>query len=215
MTKEVSHRLRSALKFKVLMRDPSNRRIMEVILRMSQAPMFATLQPAVVVIEHNPTIPNHIIYVQEKNEAIRQGTSLAAMCELAASKGYRLVETTLYNGIFVRDCLWELFAPHLPDAGAAASATIDHLHHPSMLTDLWQLYDGSLCIAGCKKLLWHRIPMDIKKMQVLPPAAGNTFPFAPPTAAQPAPHRTQKPKKGPQKKPASSGGGDGSGDAKP
>lgn len=111
------------------------------------------------------------------------------MCELAASKGYRLVETTLYNGIFVRECLWELFTPFLPDKGLATS--VDHLHAPSMTTDLWQLYDGSICIAGCKKLLWHRIKMDVEKMQVLPREKQGSFPFAPNTGANGC-------KKGPQ-----------------
>lgn len=35
-----------------------------------------TLNPAVIVIEHNPTIPNHVLYVQAKDTEVRQGSSL-------------------------------------------------------------------------------------------------------------------------------------------
>ena len=39
-------------------------------------------------------------------------------------------------------------------------------------------------IAGCKKLLWHRIRMDVEKMQILPPSKRGDFPFAPPKPNQ-------------------------------
>lgn len=139
-------------------------------------------KPAVVCIEFNPTIPNHILFVQARDESVRQGSSLAALEELAVSLGYRLIETTLYNAFFVLENLWEQFRPHLPGAEEDIELTIDILHEPpSMGTDLWQLYDGNLCIAGCKKLLWHRVPMDVEKMQVLAKEKRGTFPFAPPS----------------------------------
>eukprot|EP00041_Stephanoeca_diplocostata_P021710 m.511114 g.511114 ORF g.511114 m.511114 type:complete len:261 (+) comp21891_c1_seq18:736-1518(+) len=139
--------------------------------------------PAVVCIEFNPTIPNHIVFIQDRSESVRQGSSLAGIIDLAREKGYRLVETTLFNAFFVRADLWDVFLPHLPqllglDSGVQ-ELTIDHLHQPSMATDLWQLYDGNLCIAGCKKMLWHRVPMDVSKMQVLPAGKRGKFPFAP------------------------------------
>eukprot|EP00039_Didymoeca_costata_P002185 m.58097 g.58097 ORF g.58097 m.58097 type:complete len:332 (-) comp11155_c0_seq2:277-1272(-) len=95
--------------------------------------------PALVIIEFNPTIPNHIVFVQEKSESVRQGSSLAGLIDLAESKGYQLMETTLYNAFFIRSDLWEYVKHDLPDEGKAVS--IDELHEPSMTTDLWQLYD--------------------------------------------------------------------------
>jgi hypothetical protein len=47
-----------------------------------------------------------------------------------------------------------------------------------MGTSLYQLYDGTLKLWGCKKLLWHRIAMEEKTMQALPPSQ-RTFPFSP------------------------------------
>ena len=47
-----------------------------------------------------------------------------------------------------------------------------------MGTSLYQLYDGTLKLAGCKKLLWHRIPIDEDKIQMLDKASRD-FPFKP------------------------------------
>jgi hypothetical protein len=76
------------------------------------------------------------------------------MTELAEAKGYRLVETTLYNGFFVRADLWPLFAPHLPMGGEGLM--IDHLHHPTMTTDLWQLYEGPPLFVNSDVVCEHR-----------------------------------------------------------
>ena len=47
-----------------------------------------------------------------------------------------------------------------------------------MGTSLYQLYDGTLKLWGCKRMLWHRMPMDEEKLQMLPPDS-RSFPFAP------------------------------------
>ena len=101
--------------------------------------LLPPFRPTVVVIEFNPTIPNHILYIQDRDENVRHGSSLAALIELACEKGYQLVETTLYNAIFVTNEVFPLFHGHIP-----ISNTIDTLHEVSMGTDIWQLYDGSL-----------------------------------------------------------------------
>ncbi len=93
--------------------------------------------------------------------------------ELASAKGYKLVETTLFNAIFVPEELFDNFIPCIP-----VNPTIDVLHEVTMGTDLFQLYDGTLQIAGCKKLLWHRLPIDVNKLQVLK-EKDRSFPFAP------------------------------------
>jgi len=48
-----------------------------------------------------------------------------------------------------------------------------------MGTHIYQLYDGTIKLHGCKKLLWHRVAMDERKIQVLKPEQ-RIFPFAPP-----------------------------------
>lgn len=126
----------------------------------------------VVCIEFNPTMPDDLVYVPPRGEQ-RHGASLAALVELAQAHAYTLVETTLYNAFFVQYPLYEHFLrEQVPDT------SIEALHESTMVTSLYQLYDGTIKLWGCKKLLWHRIALDENKLQVLPENKRN-FPFAP------------------------------------
>eukprot|EP00581_Thalassiosira_minuscula_P001178 CAMPEP_0183738332 /NCGR_PEP_ID=MMETSP0737-20130205/54269_1 /TAXON_ID=385413 /ORGANISM="Thalassiosira miniscula, Strain CCMP1093" /LENGTH=947 /DNA_ID=CAMNT_0025972843 /DNA_START=21 /DNA_END=2864 /DNA_ORIENTATION=+ len=130
-------------------------------------------RPKVICIEFNPTMPSDLIYVQPRNDIIRHGSSLSALVELANSAQYTLVETTLFNAFFVPNELYQLhFTNDVPDT------SIEALHEGSMGTELYQLYDGTLKLWGCKKMLWHRLPMEERKMQMLSEEE-RLFPFAP------------------------------------
>eukprot|EP00804_Cyclotella_cryptica_P004293 CCRYP_013500-RA/>CCRYP_013500-RA protein AED:0.00 eAED:0.00 QI:83/-1/1/1/-1/1/1/376/710 len=130
-------------------------------------------RPKVICIEFNPTMPMDLIYIQPRNDLIRHGSSLSAIVELANSSGYVLVETTTFNAFFVERIIYEKFLKqHVPDT------TIEALHEITMGTSLYQLYDGTIKLWGCKRMLWHRLPMDEEKMQVLP-MQDRQFPFAP------------------------------------
>ena len=88
---------------------------------------------------------------------------------------YVLVETTLYNAFFVRKVEYEQYLiREVPDT------SIEALHEHTMGTSLYQLYDGTLKLWGCKRMLWHRMPMDEDKLQMIP-ASSRIFPFAPST----------------------------------
>ena len=131
-------------------------------------------RPKVVCVEFNPTMPDDLIYIPERNDTVRHGASLSALVELANSYGYVLVETTLFNAFFVPEDLYQQYLQDLvPDT------SIEALHEVTMGTSLYQLYDGTLKLFGCKKLLWHQIGMDEKKIQMLPESK-RSFPFAPP-----------------------------------
>jgi hypothetical protein len=58
-------------------------------------------RPRVVVIEFNPTVPNDVVFVQDRNMALNEGCSLAALIELGKSKQYELVGLTNGNAFFV------------------------------------------------------------------------------------------------------------------
>jgi isopenicillin N synthase-like dioxygenase len=125
----------------------------------------------VVCIEFNPTMPDDLIYIPPREQ--RHGASLSALVELAQAHEYILVETTLYNAFFIQRPLYEQYLQdEVPDT------SIEALHECTMGTSLYQLYDGTLKLWGCKKLLWHRIALDEKKLQVLP-VSERHFPFAP------------------------------------
>ena len=114
--------------------------------------------PCIVCIEFNPTISNDIYFVQEPDSRVQQGSSLLALVKLGESLGYKLVVTTTFNAIFVRN---DLFS-RLPSGDYSIAA----LHSTTMVTELFQTYDGELMFVGPKKLLWHRIPINPQKMQV-------------------------------------------------
>lgn len=58
-------------------------------------------RPRCVVIEYNPTIPNHMLVVPPLNEKEQTGASARALVELGMGKGYSLVAVTDCNLIFV------------------------------------------------------------------------------------------------------------------
>ena len=133
-------------------------------------------RPQVVCIEFNPTMPNDLVYIPPRDDNVRHGASLAALVELAQDQDYVLVETTLYNAFFVcRDLYQEYLVEQVPEP------TMEALHETTMGTTLYQLYDGTLKLWGCKKLLWHRIPINEDLLQMVPPSERD-FPFAPPAS---------------------------------
>ena len=129
----------------------------------------------VICCEFNPTIPDDVVYIQEQNDNVRHGSSLSALTELAEKHGFTLVETTLYNALFVQN---ELFVKFLKEQIPIDDTTIEALHELTMGTQLYQLYDGKIKLSGCKRMLWHRIRMNEESFQILPEAK-REFPFAP------------------------------------
>ncbi len=117
-------------------------------------------RPRVMLVEFNPSIPNDIVFVQPRDMKVFQGSSLRAFVELGKRKGYELVAANETNAFFV---LKELF----PKFGIADNS-IDALHTDRRFeTKLFQLYDGTLKIAGNTRLLWHDLPIDEEKLQTL------------------------------------------------
>ena len=60
-------------------------------------------RPKIIVIEFNPTIPNDVEFVQEKNNKINQGSSALSMLKLAQKKNYSLICATYANLFFVEE----------------------------------------------------------------------------------------------------------------
>ena len=121
-------------------------------------------------IEFNPSIPNDVVFVQEATCAVHKGSSLLAIIELGTELGYSLACTTTFNGIFVHNDLF-----HLLDL---TDNSITALHSTTMVTSLFQTYEGELILVGPKKLIWHKIPINPQKLQVLP-KRDRKFPFSP------------------------------------
>ena len=120
-----------------------------------------TYEPKVVVVEFNPSIPLDIEFIQEKNKDINHGNSLLALYNLAVRKGYRLVTTTYLNAFFVKKEFFPLFNI---DCDRPECIHQDK----SAQMQIFQLYDGTLILEGCKKLLWVNLEINPEKIQVLP-----------------------------------------------
>jgi len=130
-------------------------------------------RPDVICIEFNPSMPNELIYIPPRSDSTRHGSSLSALVELATCHDYVLIETTVFNAFFVRRHLYQsYFKKEVPNT------SIEVLHEVSMGTTLYQLYDGTLKLYGCKKMLWHKRPLEEEKMQMLA-LDEREFPFAP------------------------------------
>jgi hypothetical protein len=130
--------------------------------------------PHLVCIEFNPTIPNDVLFVQHPDVSIQKGSSLLALTELGKSLDYTLVATTTFNAFFVRNDL--MFK--LPHVTPSSELDLDSIHFPSMVTELFQTYDGELVYVGTKKLLWHEIALNSQQLQILS-KKNQKFPFSP------------------------------------
>ena len=120
--------------------------------------------PKVIVIEFNPTIPNDIVFVQDKNHRTNQGCSLLGLIQLGEKKGYEIVAVTDINAFFVKRKYFPLF--HIEDN--SIDMMYDQVPHE---TKIFQLYDGTLMLAGQRKMYWHGgIEISNEDIQVLPQA---------------------------------------------
>ena len=102
--------------------------------------------PRLVVIEFNPSIPNDVMFIQDRGAAQNAGCSLRALIELGKSKGYELVCATQCNGLFVR-------AEDFPTFDIADNS-IDAMYAPHMDGRLFHGFDSRVHTIGMPYLLW-------------------------------------------------------------
>jgi len=137
---------------------------------------LSNYKPKIVIIEFNPTIPVGYEYVQERNFSIHDEHSLTSVVKLGKAKGYELICCTDTNAFFVINKYYPLFKINNNSA-----ETLFHPYEGYYQTKVWQGGDGTLHFIGCRKLLWHNIVFNEKKLQVLPKYLrffpGTTHPF--------------------------------------
>ena len=117
--------------------------------------------PKVVVIEFNPTIPSDVEFVQPKNLAINQGTSLLYIVNNAKEKGYELINTTSCNAFFIQKKLFPLL--NIDDN------SIQNLWKTEKPAPrLFQLYDGTLVLDKGFKMRWQKKFVEKFDLQIIP-----------------------------------------------
>lgn len=114
-----------------------------------------TFRPRVVVIEFNPGIPNDVVFVQDSDWKINQGSSLLAFVDLARRKGYELCAVVGANAFFVvkQDFAFLNIADN----------SVDAMFLPRSYGRLFLLYDGTLVNCGLPTVrLRQKNPRPIK-----------------------------------------------------
>ena len=105
-------------------------------------------KPKIVCIEYNPTVPNNIEFIQERNNNVTQGCSLLALMNLAREKGYKMVAATITNGIFVDEKYYDLFN--------IENDSIDAFRPKQEgVTFIYTGYDGEVFVTGNTRMVWH------------------------------------------------------------
>lgn len=118
--------------------------------------------PEIVVIEMNPSIPNDVVFVQDKSFEVNQGCSLLALIRLGRQKGYELAVCTEGNAIFVRRDKFPLLGVTDNDIWA--------LYRPDQDGRIFHGFDGTFHVVGVDRLLWHEKFVSSADFQVLPKA---------------------------------------------
>jgi len=117
-------------------------------------------RPKVICIEFNPTIGNAVSFIQPKDVHVQQGSSLRALRDLAEKCSYSLICTTTFNALFLRHDLVPFLQANLSARGLPLVpmpsdlhlCQLDQMHCSSMITHLFQTYDGELKFVGPKKV---------------------------------------------------------------
>ena len=121
-----------------------------------------TIRPRVVAIEYNPIVPNEVVFIQDRDWAITQGNSLAALIELGRKKGYQLV-SAYGDAFFVQRRDYPKFG--------IEDNSIDAMYTPgNRELKLFFGYDGKMYTAGHRVVGWHVAkPFEADTLQVLTP----------------------------------------------
>ena len=115
--------------------------------------------PKIICIEFNPSIPNKVEFVQEKNMKINQGSSAKSIIDLGLKKNYFPIASTYCNLFFVHN----KFKQKITNLD---KFDINQLLPNSNDNYIYCGYDGTVFTSKPLELIWHRIT--IKKIKILP-----------------------------------------------
>lgn len=117
--------------------------------------------PELLIIEFNPTVPNDVIFVQEKSMDINQGCSLLSLVLLGKKLGYELACCTRCNAFFVKN---EKFARL-----GIQDNFIHKMYAPEQDGRIFYGYDSEIHVVGMNSLVWKGgIRVTSADFQVLP-----------------------------------------------
>jgi len=115
--------------------------------------------PKIICIEFNPSIPNKVEFIQEKNMKINQGSSAKSIIDLGQRKNYFPIASTHCNLFFVHN----KFKQKITNLN---KFDINQLLPSSNDNYIFCGYDGTVFTSKPLHLIWHGIT--IKKIKILP-----------------------------------------------
>jgi len=115
--------------------------------------------PKIICIEFNPSIPNKIEFIQEKNMKINQGSSAKSIIDLGLKKNYFPIASTDCNLFFVNN----KFKQKITNLD---KLDINQLLPNSNDNYIFCGYDGTVFTSKPLYLIWHGIT--VKKIKILP-----------------------------------------------
>ena len=116
--------------------------------------------PKIIIIEFNPTMPNELEFIQEKNIRLNHGSSALSIFKLAKEKNYSLAAATEVNLIFVHNT----FVQKVVDNKELKieDVVIDERYKNFIFSG----FDGKIFTSKKLKLPWHK--MHVKELKILP-----------------------------------------------
>lgn len=119
-------------------------------------------RPKIICIEYNFTIPNSVLFVQEKDFSVKQGASARSLVQLAKTKNYSLVASTYCNLIFSSD-------EYCNEIDVIKNQNLNDLRNDALVKNYIFLgYDGKVMISSPLINTWHKIEYRICDLQTLP-----------------------------------------------
>lgn len=114
-----------------------------------------------VVIEFNPTIPNDVIFVQDRSPGVNQGCSLLSLIMLGKKLGYELACCTRWNAFFVRKEKFHMLG--------VKDNFIYRMYQPMLDGRIFHGYDSYVHVVGMDTMFWKNgINLTSENFQVLP-----------------------------------------------
>jgi hypothetical protein len=108
-------------------------------------------KPKLICIEFNYTIPNDVIFIQEKKIKINQGSSAAALINLAKEKEYYPIAATFCNLFFIHK-------KYKKSVTGPEEILINKLINDSFYKiSIFIGFDGSINLSKKLNLIWHGI----------------------------------------------------------
>jgi len=101
-----------------------------------------------------------VIFIQDPDPLVNQGSSLLAMIALARQKGYELIAVTRLNAFFVVNHLYARFRIDNND--------IESLFVPTMDGRVFHGYDSTVYTVGMPRMFWAEHFLQPDSLQLLP-----------------------------------------------